>query len=812
MLSKLDHQNYETLNIKIRERFSSQQWKRWKCLCGRLRKASKEERPLEIISTMNGLLAEKFNVKGLGGDLTFEELLHTYICLTLRKNKKQKVARNDDMIDFLRDRFDKPYHTLDHFSQAFFQYDARDFIKVQGVIVPREEKLLDNFTVRILVTGDYILSIQTDAEKSGTRPKEATLLFAYGVLPQVIIPEEIAGYKITELSDYLFYCQRNLTELQIPQSVKKIGAYACAYCDSLLSLIRYKNTFKKRIPIKWDSTIELEKSTVFIECDHLVNVPEGFPLKELEIPHQRWPYHFFTNINIPNHYYDKKYYDRKRITDYISLTSGAFKAATECQRIGVAAFRGSPISHFEGNEQLVHIAPYAFRECEGLKKCDLSKTKLERIEFATFSRCTKLEILKLPLTLRYISPSAFHMCKNLRDIKFGKAEESSNEYFRIKDEILYTSGMRTLIKSLKADITEEDLCNTTVVHIVGNTFPFPKLPEEKKKDENNQSQIQIPDGITYIGEHFLEESKLFNTIKLPKTLMGIAQCAFSADIQLDVDPKNPFYKTERSLLIYRSKCVVHVYKKSVSKEPSLDKITKIKGGAFKSVPIEKIKDVGDLEVIEHYAFEDNPEKSKPTEDCFFPFKEAKSLEFIGRFAFAKCKNIKKLDFNDQLRILESNAFENCTSLKEITFGKKIQVIGENCYKDCSALETINFSKVKKVVIQKGAFPHDERIEVTLMNNPKLQTFDDKGKSHFYKEKNKIKSKILETSDCSYLILSSFRLIDFFNTFIFSRLNPLSPILTLCHISIINLSDSLLNTFIPVLAFGFSIRFSDCDIS
>ena len=802
MLSKLDHQNYETLNIKIRERFSSQQWKRWKCLCGRLRKASKEERPLEIISTMNGLLAEKFNVKGLGGDLTFEELLHTYICLTLRKNKKQKVARNDDMIDFLRDRFDKPYHTLDHFSQAFFQYDARDFIKVQGVIVPREEKLLDNFTVRILVTGDYILSIQTDAEKSGTRPKEATLLFAYGVLPQVIIPEEIAGYKITELSDYLFYCQRNLTELQIPQSVKKIGAYACAYCDSLLSLIRYKNTFKKRIPIKWDSTIELEKSTVFIECDHLVNVPEGFPLKELEIPHQRWSYHFFTNIYIPHHYYDKKYYDRKRTIDYILLTSKPFKTATECQRIGVAAFRRSPISHFEGNEQLVHIAPYAFRECENLVECDLSETKLERIEFATFSRCTSLEILKLPLTLRYISPSAFHMCKKLRDIKFGKAEESSNEYFRIKDEILYTSGMRTLIKSLKANITEKDLCNTPVVHIVGNTFPFPKLPEEKKKDENNQSQIQIPDGITYIGEHFLEESKHFNTIKLPRTLMGIAQCAFSADIQLDVDSKNPFYKTERSLLIYRSKCVVHVYKKSVSKDPSLDKITKINGGAFKSVPIEKIKDVGDLEVIEHYAFEDNPGKTETTEDSFFPFKEAKSLEFIGRFAFAKCKNIKKLDFNDQLRILESNAFENCTSLKEITFGKKIQVIGENCYKDCSALETINFSKVKKVVIQKGAFenctslkeitfgkkiqvigencykgcsaletinfskvkkvviqkgafPQGKQIEVTLMNNPKLQTFDDKGESHFYTDKEKIKEKILETSDCSYLILSSF---------------------------------------------------------
>ena len=59
---------------------------------------------------------------------------------------------------------------------------------------------------------------------------------------EVVIPETIENYPVTEIGDEAFMCCYKLKSVQIPNSVKSVGDKAFYSCDSLTSIILSDST------------------------------------------------------------------------------------------------------------------------------------------------------------------------------------------------------------------------------------------------------------------------------------------------------------------------------------------------------------------------------------------------------------------------------------------------------------------------------------------------------------------------------------------------------------------------------------------
>lgn len=81
---------------------------------------------------------------------------------------------------------------------------------------------------------------------------------SYSIIGDLVIPEEIDGYKVTEIQDFAFMGQ-DITSVSIPDSVEKIGALSFYYCKELKS-VKYANA---------SGELEFE---AFDDCSSLVDV------------------------------------------------------------------------------------------------------------------------------------------------------------------------------------------------------------------------------------------------------------------------------------------------------------------------------------------------------------------------------------------------------------------------------------------------------------------------------------------------------------------------------------------------------------
>ncbi|MBQ3130329.1 MAG: leucine-rich repeat protein [Bacteroidaceae bacterium] len=65
------------------------------------------------------------------------------------------------------------------------------------------------------------------------------------------------------------------------------------------------------------------------------------------------------------------------------------------------------------------------------------------------------------------------------------------------------------------------------------------------------------------------------------------------------------------------------------------------------------------------------------------------VDSLGYGAFSSCKNLTKVTFSDQTRIIGEKSFENCLSLTTIELPQKLTSIGPSAFYGCSALTSIH---------------------------------------------------------------------------------------------------------------------------
>ncbi|MBE5962165.1 MAG: leucine-rich repeat domain-containing protein [Lachnospiraceae bacterium] len=139
--------------------------------------------------------------------------------------------------------------------------------------------------------------------------------------------------------------------------------------------------------------------------------------------------------------------------------------------------------------------------------------------------------------------------------------------------------------------------------------------------------VELPEGMTYIGERVFEYCLKLEEVKLPGTLTSIGTYAFSNCIKLE-SLKLP------------------------------DSITKIGSRAFSGC--ESLKEI-----------------TVPA-----------GVTKIEEFLFANCTSLEAINLPETLKDIEQQAFQHCSSLKEIKIPERVTAINIGTFYGCTSLETI----------------------------------------------------------------------------------------------------------------------------
>lgn len=191
---------------------------------------------------------------------------------------------------------------------------------------------------------------------------------------EVVIPEILGGYTVTEIGERAFYGCKTITSLTVPATVTEIGADIFGKTDNLKTLYYNSDCASQENPFMRTSSIE---KIVFGGSIVPYSICKDMPsLKEIVIED--------------------------------SVTSIGFFAFDFCVSLTDVTF-GSAVAE---------IGQYAFRGCTALTEIAIPDSVTEIGKYA-FSACRALTDVTVGNGVTLIGSNAFYNCKSLRDITFG---------------------------------------------------------------------------------------------------------------------------------------------------------------------------------------------------------------------------------------------------------------------------------------------------------------------------------------------------------------------------------------------------------
>ena len=383
-------------------------------------------------------------------------------------------------------------------------------------------------TIRVLSTdgvfADCVLTVDADESLSDFTIDERGYITGYdGELTDLVIPTSVENRAVVGIASGAFANNRNITSVDLPDTVKEIESYAFSHCVNLDS-------------VSFGSGLENIGERAFEYCTHLpeVNLPEG--LKTMG------GYAFDSCERL------------ERITIPSTLTEIPTGAFHLCWRLIDVVIP-------EGVET---VGSEAFYECEGMKSLTLPNS-LRTIRSEAFAACVRLTSVVVPEGVRVIENQAFMSCTGMTDIHLpatleklggeypGDAFERSDvlgcnhltsvnvtaggKYFSSNNGLLYNADGSELIFCPRGltDVTIPE----GVEKIGDHAFFYCRILEKVNLPSSlteigangfgiceKLTSIVIPDGVTSIGDSAFASSASLNEVTLPSSLVTIGDTAF----------------------------------------------------------------------------------------------------------------------------------------------------------------------------------------------------------------------------------------------------------------------------------------------
>ncbi len=190
-------------------------------------------------------------------------------------------------------------------------------------------------------------------------------------------------------------------------------------------------------------------------------------------------------------------------------------------------------------EKVTVIGIGAFMNCFSVTELELPKDIISLEDYA-LNNCYGLKSLELPANLENIGVLALGGLYSLTDLKV----DSGNDSFKIEDNILYDTDMKTLYLSTNIELSGKLEIKDTVTSIEGYAFSGSDItsvtiPASVKRigDDafsycSSLKTVNFSEGIEDIGNYAFQYDTALESVSLPTTVKKIGAGAFANDTSL----------------------------------------------------------------------------------------------------------------------------------------------------------------------------------------------------------------------------------------------------------------------------------------
>ncbi|MDR2919833.1 MAG: leucine-rich repeat domain-containing protein [Tannerella sp.] len=471
---------------------------------------------------------------------------------------------------------------------------------------------------------------------------------------------------ITSIGDYAFHRCHSLVNIKLPPSVEKLGDCAFLYCDHLEF-------------ISMESVSEMG-SSVFLNCTNLRKIAISSVLNEDCINEQ-----FGGCTDVSEIVLDGVAYRIDIFTEGADCPSLIQKIAKDMFSImdydrGVLTKYRVNLKDVRIPEGVTEIGKSAFHDRKGVVIIKLPKT-LKKISNTAFRNCISLETIEFQSNDVSIEDDAFMGCTTLRQIRTGDGQLYSIH------GLPGSTGEGMAEKAVPEIVEDVHVKALKNFYISGTTLV---------KYRGSEDKVNVPYGITVIGERAFADNENIDCVVLPETVREIRNEAFCDCTSMQK--------------INLPAGIIHIGAATFENcvkllRIELPDIRKIEQSTFNRChKLGEVKLPEDLEEIDDLAFY----QCHSLKVIDFPA----SLKSIGKLSFYKTQSIKEVVLPEQIRKAGSNVF-TLSGVEKATVCCDLKDSGSDIFSQCRRLKVLTFTEGVTHIPDKIAFNSSNLVYVNL---------------------------------------------------------------------------------------------------
>ena len=435
---------------------------------------------------------------------------------------------------------------------------------------------------------------------------------------------------LTEIGNSVFSECTAMTEINLPESLNTLGNYVFQHCG-LTSLTLPKNLKYIGTGILWNTAgvTELTIPKTVDSTGHEGRWVDTEPYGHIWSEVGPLSLSFITKLSfeegmstVPAHIAQKAPY----LTD-VTMPNSVTKIDAEAFE-NCVALKTVPLS-----AGLTEIGSNVFSECTAMAEINLPES-LNTLGNYVFQHCG-LTSLTLPKNLRYIGTGILWNTAGVTELTIPKTVNSVGHEGRWVDTEPYGhiwSEVGPLSLSFITKLSFEEGMSTVPAHIAQKA---PYLTD-----------VTMPNSVTKIDAEALEYCIALETVKIPESVITIANSVFA-----------------KSGL------------KTVTVPQSVAEMGEYVFGGCTSLSKAEIQ--GPVKTLKNSFFED----CSMLEEVILP----DTLEQINSWAFQRCTALKAIDLKAPIRVINQEAFRECKALTEVVVPDTVQYLESGVFRDCDGL-------------------------------------------------------------------------------------------------------------------------------